>query len=120
VHPNDRQCMESAVFSDSHQALRAIQVGNDASTRRALLQKIAELINALSKAGMEVLSRWSPGHEGVVGNESANDAAREASGQECRPTALAQERVREVTSVIRLINRDRSENPTLLRLLFGF
>jgi hypothetical protein len=49
----------------------------------------------------------------VVENEEANDAAREASSQEGRPTALARERVREVTGVIRLINRDRSENPTL-------
>jgi len=100
------------VFSDSHQALQAIQAGNDARTGRALLEKIAVSIEALSRKGIDVRFKWSPGHEGVVGNEEANDAAREASSQEGRPTALAQERVREVAGVIRLINRDRSENPT--------
>jgi hypothetical protein len=101
------------VFSDSQQALRAIQEGNDARTGRALLQTIAESIDVLSKVGIDVRFRWSPGHEGVVGNEEANDAARKASSQEGKPTAQARERVREVAGVIRLINRDRSKNPTL-------
>jgi hypothetical protein len=100
------------VFSDSYQALQAIQAGNDARTGRALLEKIAVSIEALSRKGIDVRFKWSPGYEGVVGNEEANDAAREASSQEGKPTALAWERVREVAGVIRLINRDRSENPT--------
>jgi hypothetical protein len=62
--------------------------------------------------GDRIRFRWSPGHEGVVENEEANDAAREASSQEGRPTAPARERMREVAGVIRLINRDRSDNPT--------
>ena len=101
------------VFSDSHQALRAIQAGNDARAGQALLETIAESIDALSKVGIDARFRWSPGHEGVVGNKEANDAAWEASSQEGKPTAQARERVREVAGVIRLINRDRSENPTL-------
>jgi ribonuclease HI len=100
------------VFSDSQQALRAIQAGNGANTGQALLLRIAESIDTLSKTGIDVRSRWSPGHEGVAGNEEANDAAREVSSQEARLTALARERVREVGGVIQLINRDRSENPT--------
>jgi ribonuclease HI len=74
--------------------------------------RIIESIDTLSKTGIDVRFRWSPGHEGVVGNEEANDAAREASSQEGRLIALVRERVREVGGVIRLINRDRSENPT--------
>jgi hypothetical protein len=46
-----------------------------------------------------------------VGNEEADDAAREASSHTGKPTAPALERVREVAGVIRLINRDRSEGP---------
>jgi ribonuclease HI len=111
VQENPKPLMsELVVFSDSQQALRAIQAGNVANTGRALLEGIAETIDALSKTGIHVRFRWSPGHEGVVGNEEANDAAREASSQEGRPTALARERVREVGGVTRLINRDRSEN----------
>jgi ribonuclease HI len=74
--------------------------------------RIAESIDTLSKTGIDVRFRWSLGYEGVVGNEEANDVAREALSQEGRLIALARERVREVGGVIRLINRDRSENPT--------
>jgi hypothetical protein len=52
-------------------------------------------------------------YEGIVGNEEADEAARAASSQKGRLTALALERVREVKGVIRLINRDRSDDPTL-------
>jgi hypothetical protein len=51
-------------------------------------------------------------YEGIVGNEEADKAARAASSQKGRLTALALERVREVEGVIRLINRDRSDDPT--------
>jgi hypothetical protein len=74
--------------------------------------RIAEGIDTLSKTGIDVRFRWSPGYEGVVGNEEANDVAREALSQESRLIALARERVREVGGVFRLINRDRSKNPT--------
>ena len=87
-------------FSDSRQALRAIQTGNGVRTARALLEKIAEYINTLRKVGIDVQARWSPGHEGVVGTEEANDAAREASSQDEKPRAPARERVREVAGVI--------------------
>jgi ribonuclease HI len=88
------------VFSDSQQVLQAIQAGNSANTGRVLLGRIAEGIDALSKTGIDVHFRWSPGHKGVVGNEEANDAAREVLSQEGRLTALARERVREVEGVI--------------------
>ena len=55
--------------------------------------------------------RWSPGHEGIVGNEEADDAARKASGHTGKPTAPALERAREMSGVIRLMDRDRSEDP---------
>lgn len=106
-----KQVQQLVIFSDSQQALLAIQAGNGARTGRALLSKIAESIEALCKAGIDLRFRWSPGHEGVVGNEEADDAAREASSHTGKPTAPALERVREVAGVIRLINRDRSEDP---------
>jgi ribonuclease HI len=56
-----------------------MQAGNDARNGRALLGKIVESIETLSRKGIDVRFKWSPGHEGVVGNEEANDAAREAS-----------------------------------------
>jgi ribonuclease HI len=80
---------ELVVFSDSQQALRAIQVGNSANSGRALLLRIAESIDTLGKTGIDVRFRWSPGYEGVVGNEEANDVAREALSREGRLIALA-------------------------------
>jgi ribonuclease HI len=94
------QTLGLVVFSDSHQALQAVQAGKDARTGRAVLEKIANSTEALSRKGIDVRFKWSPGHEGMVGNEEANDAAREASSQEGRPTVLARERVREVAGVI--------------------
>jgi ribonuclease HI len=98
--PPQLATLDLFVFSDSQQALRAIQAGNDASTGRALLKRVAESIDDLSAAGVDIRFRWSPGHEGVVGNEEANDTAHKASSQEGRLTALARERVREVGGVI--------------------
>jgi ribonuclease HI len=106
-----KQVQRLVVFSDSQQALRAIQAGNDARTGRALLSKIVESIETLCRAGIDLTFRWSPGHEGVVGNKEADDAAREALSHTGKLTAPALERVREVAGVIRLINRDRSEDP---------
>jgi hypothetical protein len=54
-----------------------------------------------------------PVYKGIVGNEEADKAARAASSQKSRLTAPALERVQEVEGVIRLINRDRSDDPTL-------
>jgi ribonuclease HI len=81
-----------------------MQAGNDANTGRALLKRIAEGIDNLIQSGVDDRFRWSPGHEGVVGNEEVNDTAREASSQEGRPTARVCERVREIGGV----NRDGS------------
>jgi hypothetical protein len=66
----------------------------------------------LIKKNNDVRLRWVPAHDGIVGNEEADKAARAASSQKGKPSAPALERVREVEGVIRLINRDRSDDPT--------
>jgi hypothetical protein len=52
-------------------------------------------------------------YEGIVGNEEVDEAARVASSRKGKLLAPARERVREVEGVIRLIDRDRSDDPTL-------
>jgi hypothetical protein len=63
---------------------------------------------------MDLRFRWSPGHSGITGNKEADEAARTESNREGKLTALALERVREISGVIRLINKDRSKDLTAL------
>jgi hypothetical protein len=49
---------------------------------------VAKSIDTLSKTGIDVRFRWSPGYEGVVGNEEANNVAYEASSRGGRLIAL--------------------------------
>lgn len=71
-----------------------------------------EGIAELDRIQTDVWFKWVPAHEGIVGNEEADEAAKEASSQPGEPTAPACERVREAERVVQLMNRDRSENPT--------
>jgi ribonuclease HI len=111
----DRHLQQTQIvlFSDSQQALRAVQSREVSGSKRMLLHRISEAIAKLVRKNTSVRFRWVPAHEGIVGNEEADEAARAASSQKGRPTAPALERVREVEGVIRLINRDRSDDPTL-------
>jgi hypothetical protein len=77
-----------------------------------LLYRIQEVIARLAKKNTDVRLRWVPAYEGIVGNEEADKAARVASSRKGKLSAPARERVREVEGVIRLIDRDRSDNPT--------
>jgi hypothetical protein len=67
---------------------------------------------SLCKAGIDLQFRWSLEYSGIVGNEQADKVLRDASSQEGIPTVSTLERVRGVVGIIRLINRDRSDNPT--------
>ena len=44
-----------------------------------LLERIVDSIDALYRKGIDVRFKWSLGYKGIVGNEEANDVAREAS-----------------------------------------
>jgi ribonuclease HI len=102
------------LFFDSQRALRAIQIGDVSGSKRMLLYRILQAIASLTKKNTDVRLRWVPAHEGIVGNEEADEAARAASSRKGKPSAPALERVRKVEGVIRLIDRDRSDNPTPL------
>jgi ribonuclease HI len=110
--PPQYRRLELVVFTDSQHALRAIQAGNDARSRRELLQKISRHIVSLYRARIDLQFRWSPGYSGITGNEQADKVAKDTSSQTGTSTALVLERVREVAGVIRLTNRDSSDNPT--------
>jgi len=109
-----RTCRQNqvTVFSDSQEVLRIIQSGSTTGSKRRIVQRIMEGIVELDRIRTDVWFKWVPAHEGIVGNEEADEAAKDASSQPGKPTAPARERVREAERVIQLINRDRSENPT--------
>ncbi|KAM0718341.1 hypothetical protein Q7P37_006673 [Cladosporium fusiforme] len=109
-----RTCRQKqvTVFSDSQEALRAIQSGDTKGSKRRTLQWIMEDIAELDRIQTDVWFKWVPAHEGIVGNEEADEAAKETSSRPGGPTAPACERVREAERVVQLINQDRSENST--------
>jgi hypothetical protein len=81
-------------------------------SKRILVYSILQAITSLTKKNTDTSSRQVPAHEGIVGNEEADEAARAVSSRKDKPSALALERVRVIEGVVSLINRDRSENRT--------
>ena len=67
------------IFSDS---LSALQSSCDAFTLHPIIKKIHRLLNALTKT---VTFCWVPSHIGVNKNETADQAAKEASTAEVQP-----------------------------------
>lgn len=63
---------------------------------------------------MDLRFRWSLGYSGIIGNKEADEAARIESSRKGKLTAPILERVREVSGVVRLINKDRSKDLTAL------
>ena len=100
------------VFSSSQLTLRTLHSGEVMGPKQMMLWRILEAISELNKMRHGVSFRWVPGHEGIVSNVEADEAARTASSQGGKPGAPARERVRELGGVVRWINQDRSEDPT--------
>lgn len=81
------------VFSDSQEALQAIRCGNTNESKRKILRWIMEGIAKLTGSRQNVWFKWDSTPQGIVGNEEADEAAKEASSQPEKPTAPARERV---------------------------
>ena len=63
------------IYSDSRSALQAIQ---KLDSTNSLVQEITSLIKILTDQQTIVLFCWIPSHVGIVGNELADKAAKEA------------------------------------------
>jgi ribonuclease HI len=105
----------SYIFSDSTKALAAIKAGNKATSCRAILRDISMLLRQRAKENRPIKLAWSPGHQGIPGNEEVHAVARQATAVQGKLTAPVDERIRELKGVIQLIEKIRSDNPTLTR-----
>lgn len=102
-------------FTDSTKALIAIQAGNKAQSCRAILRDISQLLRWRACGNRLTRLAWSPAHKGIHGNEKADTVAKQATAVQGKPTAPVDERTRELKGILQLIEKDRSENPTLTR-----
>lgn len=75
------------VFSDSQAALKAMRAPRMSSGQQILALLLQE-IKALRKEGVEAHYHWIPGHEGVRGNERADQAAKEAAESQKQTSGL--------------------------------
>jgi ribonuclease HI len=75
-----------AIYTDNQAAIWSIAKA-EGRTGSYILEEIARQVQELQKDGQTVTVRWIPAHVGISGNESADQAAKEATGW--RPDGLS-------------------------------
>lgn len=69
-------CRRWAIFCDSKPALQSLQSALCRGPHEQLLTEIRMVYDRAAQAGHDVTLQWLPSHCGIVGNESADAAAR--------------------------------------------
>jgi hypothetical protein len=95
--------------------LLAIRIGNKATSCRVILRDISLLLRRRVSTSLLLRLVWSLGHKGIPSNEKANIVARQATAVPGALTDPVDKRIRELKGVLQLIEKDRSNNPTLTR-----
>jgi len=75
---NDRVDIETLdiwIFSDSQAVLKGLASGQNRANR-ALYGKIYSIAKNIKEKGVNIHIEWVPGHEGIYGNEKADQAAK--------------------------------------------
>ena len=91
------------IMTDSQEALRLIDgCGKSAKSRGTVLATLRQL-QALRELGLFVKVLWTPGHNGIVGNQRAHQAAQQTTAIGERPTTDMERRVREHRAVWKLL-----------------
>jgi hypothetical protein len=97
--------MSCYIYSDSIKA----------ASCRATLRDTSLLICQRIQDDWLLRIAWCPTYKGILGNEEANTAARQATATQGKLTAPIDMRTRELKGVLQLIERDRRKESTLTR-----
>jgi ribonuclease HI len=96
------------VATTSLDAIAAIQRGQNATRGRESLQRIGDAVHDLGSVNHRVTIFLVPGNKTIRGVKEARAAAQAVMTPNGRPTLQLSERVRELSGVLRLIDKERS------------
>ncbi len=67
------------IFTDNQAAIRSV-IRPEGHSGAYIVKQIVQEIDELQAAGVSIDVHWIPAHEGIEGNEAADEAAKEATG----------------------------------------
>jgi ribonuclease HI len=100
------------IFADNQAAIRSVD-RPEGWSGAYIVKQIVQKVKTLKSAGLSVDIHWVPAHEGIGGNESADQAAKEATGwrngDTCGPRAAPAAQLHPLRTTLRTWTRKTVE-----------